>query len=425
MEISEAKATRAAGWLARICWDPVSDPRAARGTRYAHSGLLSVLVAAFASGDRTLRQVEEFAEDMPARARRSLGLRAAPSDTAFYRLFEMQDPDGLADVLEAQVKAGLSQKMIQHDLFPEGVAAMDGKCSWVGDHAAHPMCKKCHRDDGSPYWMLFAQRVVLVSSSARPCLYQQFIPDKTNEIACFAECFRQLNRRYGRSFEILTSDAGGCSRANGKLVHDANKAYVFALKENQPELLLLAQTKLGVKTDPGDAACSSEHRTVERYRGDNVTREIFVAPLSDEETDFPGARQLWRQRTTIVTPAAKNCVAKVVVEDRYFVTNRVFSADRALRLVRLHWGIENGANWTLDVAMGEDDGSPCTMGNGVIVVSWLRQLAYNLASLWRSKLDAKHGEAISWRRAFELLERALHQGLGLPAEPEAAPTTRA
>jgi hypothetical protein len=33
--------------------------------------------------------------------------------------------------------------------------------------------------------------------------------------------------------------------------------------------------------------------------------------------------------------------SKRTIEDRYFVTNRMLKAEKALRLVRLHWGIES------------------------------------------------------------------------------------
>jgi len=67
MRITKAKASRVARW-AKLDWEPVTDPRAARGKRHQHHGLLNLLVAAFACGDRTLRQVEEFGEDLSVSA---------------------------------------------------------------------------------------------------------------------------------------------------------------------------------------------------------------------------------------------------------------------------------------------------------------------------------------------------------------------
>lgn len=423
MRITKAKASRVARW-AKLDWEPVTDPRAARGKRHQHHGLLNLLVAAFACGDRTLRQVEEFGEDLSARARRAMGLRKAASDTALYKLLEAHEPSGFAAVLERQVKEGLRSKAIRNDLFSEGVIAIDGKASWVGKHAARH-AQRCRHDDGSPYWMLFAQRAVLVSSSAAPCVFQQFIADKTNELASFEACFRELHARFGKSFEVVTSDAGACSRHNARVVHEAGKAYLFTLKENQPNLLLAARARLGTHTDQSDAHRRGDARTTERYRGHDVTRELFRVSVdeSDPEIVIPGARQLWRVRQRSERRNSAGHLVSTSVEDRYFVTNRHLAPDRCLRLVRLHWRIENAANWTLDMVVGEDDAAPCAQGHGIAVVSWLRQLAYNLISLWRSKLDGSHGEAMGWRRACELLERAfLVADLGADKE---APATLA
>ena len=72
---------------------------------------------------------------------------------------------------------------------------------------------------------------------------------------------------------------------------------------------------------------------------------------------FPGAVQFWRvvQRTWL----GERLLSEEV---RHFITDlkaELFGAERALQLVRLHWGIENGANWTMDVALVEDDVQPC------------------------------------------------------------------
>jgi predicted transposase YbfD/YdcC len=37
----------------------------------------------------------------------------------------------------------------------------------------------------------------------------------------------------------------------------------------------------------------------------------------------------------------------------------VFTFQQLLRLVRVHWGVENRHHWTLDVGLGEDARQPC------------------------------------------------------------------
>jgi predicted transposase YbfD/YdcC len=371
-------------------------------------GLLQLMVVAMACGRRTLRRFEDLGDDLPAERLRSIGLTDPASDTTCDDLLRRLKPNRLPDVLERQVKKGLREKSIQHDAFPEGVIAIDGKAAWVGDFAAHPLCQRHTRDDGSPYWMLFVQRAVLVSSSAKPCLGQNFLADKEQETSEFADFFADLVRRYTKSFEIVTSDAGACSRKNAAVVHAAHKGYLFGLKANQPSLLAVAQSRLSSKEAPHDGLEKPELSQTERYQGCEYFRDLFRGTVGegDTEVDMPGARQLWRVRQTRIRRDDRGRLIERAIEDRYFVTNRVLSADKALRLVRLHWGIENNAFWTLDCAMGEDDYCPSQRGEAVVVVTWLRLLAYNLVSLFRSRLPSRHGDKVSWQRAFELLYMA-------------------
>jgi hypothetical protein len=61
------------------------------------------------------------------------------------------------------------------------------------------------------------------------------------------------------------------------------------------------------------------------------------------------------------------------------------TAEQWLRVVRLHWGVENGCHWTLDMAFEEDD-HPWIEANpkGALALVLLRRIAYTLLSLFRS-----------------------------------------
>jgi hypothetical protein len=104
----------------------------------------------------------------------------------------------------------------------------------------------------------------------------------------------------------------------------------------------------------------------------------------------------------------------VAVEQRYFVTSipaGTVTRDQELALVRLHLGIENGCHWTLDVALGEDDGHPCQASRAFIeTVSWLRLIGYNALSAWRALAPRKDGKPVAWARAAETLRDGLLAG---------------
>jgi len=149
-------------------------------------------------------------------------------------------------------------------------------------------------------------------------------------------------------------------------------------------------------------------RTTERYRGHTVVRELYAHDVAESRTvDIAEVQQLW---FVCQTTYARNgeCLA---VEQRYFVTSlpsRTFTRGEELALVRLHWGIENGCHWTLDVVRGEDDGHPCQASRASIeTVSWLRLIGYNALSAWRTLMPRKDGKPLAWARAAETLRDAL------------------
>ncbi len=64
------------------------------------------------------------------------------------------------------------------------------------------------------------------------------------------------------------------------------------------------------------------------------------------------------------------------VENRYFITSLPWgrlSGNEILDLVRLHWGLENGCHWTMDVVLGEDARPWCTRGKALRMLSWMRR----------------------------------------------------
>lgn len=406
MILSDARAQKGLRRVKTLDLDGVKDPR--EHGRYGHIPLVRLLVFALAVGRRTLRAVESLGDDLSQATLCALGLQRAPSDTLVYRLLAEQSLVGWAQVLVRQVKDALLHKDIENDLFAMGVVSIDGKSVWSGMFAADPNCRD-QKSDGLPSFVLMSQRACLTSSSARPVVTQTLIPKHAGEADTFATTFSFLIRHFRRSFEVITYDAGGTSRRNAELVNAANKAYVFAIKGNQPTVHLAAQTRLGNKDGLDDAEQVFEVFSEERVDGGMLRREVVRCPVQADDPDinFPTARQLWRCRQTHTKTLPGGTVERII-EDRYFITNRVFSAPQALALVRLHWGIENGPNWTMDMQLGEDDGTPCRNGRGVAVTSWLRLLAYNLLSMWRRKLPPRRDEGITpWARAMSSLLYAL------------------
>ena len=349
MAVTEAQGRRALRH-ADFPWNTkVADPRKEHNQRHDHRGVLSVLAAAFACGRTCLRRVEEFSADLGKAARRRLGVGRAISDTTLFRLLAKQGVKGLRETVWSQVHDLLQRKVVGNDLFPFGVLSVDGKSLWAST-SSHVEGAKTTIDPASGVLTaaLMSVRAVLTSSRARPCLDAEVIGEKAGEAPAFRLMFPRLAKEFGDSFRIVTADAGLTCRENAELVEGAEKHYLFALRENQKSrhalaVSMLAQAPLKVGT--------TDHRN-----GATILRELRTVTVSDvSELDFPGLKQLWSLRRQVTLNGATVAVSDEV---RYFVSSippTLLTPTQQLDLVRLHWGIENGHNWTMDVALSEDD----------------------------------------------------------------------
>jgi hypothetical protein len=391
---------RAARVVARskLHFDAVHDTRAYRGERRQPlPAVLQLLVAAFACGKMVLRATEDFSRDIPKSIASKMGLRGTVSDTAQYELLCRTSPDGLREALWRQVRADVDAKAVTNDVFVGGAVSYDGKGAGSGwGEAPNDACRESVCDaEGTAFWDLFALRACLVSSSARPVLDQELIPSKKGEATTFPAMFERDVRRFPKLFRYVLGDAGLASASNAQHVLNHSKVYVWQIKANFKRLFPLALEVL---------ACARVVATTsERYQGTEVRRELRRVAVP-EGVSFPGATQLLgiRQIRT-------HSDGSVETEDRVYITAipwQELTPTALLRLVRLHWGIENGANWTADMILQEDTRRPCNQGFGPNVCSWLILLAYNIVSVFRAHLPDKDGKPQRWERARELIYQA-------------------
>jgi hypothetical protein len=202
---------------------------------------------------------------------------------------------------------------------------------------------------------------------------------------------------------VLTGDAGLCAAENASQVLAHHKHYLLGLKGNQPTLHDYAQAAIASK----QGACRA--RTEDTAHGETIIRELWTHALSPTEVDFPGARLLLGVRQSHLKQDGTQ-----KVEWRYFVTSLStgdLSFKHLLKLVRLHWAIENLHHWTLDVVLQEDARQPCKAhASSLEVTAWLRTLGYNLIAAWRAVLPLKDRLKVRWKRACEKLRDALVGG---------------
>lgn len=396
MAITASRASRIVR-RASLDFSSIKDPRQARGKRHALSGLLNLLVAGLAAGKLTLRSVESLGELIGPKMRRRLGLSRRVSDTTLYELLANLHCMGFRETNWRMVRQDLESKAVTNDFFPGGVLVLDGKGAGGGMGkrpnitARQSVCD----DNGSQCWDVFALRASLVSSSARPVLDQEFILRKEAETTVFGDVAARVVKAFPKLFRIISVDAGMTSRENAHKVIELGKDYLFAIKGNAGRIFERAQKLLA---DQPVLA-----RTEERQQGKLVIRELRRCPVPTD-CDYDGAREFFSVTQT------RRRGQDVEQETRYFLSSSAPESlvdDRALMLVRLHWGIENGPNWAMDMMWDEDTRGPCMRDQGVLAVSWLRILAYNLTATVRAHLPKKDRRPASWSDAMDHLFASL------------------
>ena len=266
-----------------------------------------------------------------------------PSQDTFERIFECLDPGSWQRLFLDWLD------QLPLDPLPEGereIVALDGKTSCGSSSAA-----------------LGALHTVSVYSvQHRMILSAKAVPEKTNEITVIPELIRVV----APVGAIVTTDAMGCQKEVAAAVREIPQAdYLLALKQNHPKLeedvhwLVAQQDKLGWDGVEGEYA-----RTEHTGHGRHEVRECWML----RELSFLEQAAQWKDLAAVVRVRATRTKGEhQSVEDRWYLTSLQGTADertsvlmgaalskKALHASRLHWGIENGLHWLLDVTFGDD-----------------------------------------------------------------------
>jgi hypothetical protein len=360
--------------------DDVADPRARRGLRWKNLGvLLRAVVVGLCTGVKSLAQLENMTAEMGRALRRPLGILRRIPDTTLRDVLCKMSPSALRGAIHAQIRAAHRRKALAPERLPFGVLVLDGKSTAISGCDDHYAQRQSQGDGFTS--LLRTVTCTLVSAAAKPCIDAVPIPASTNEMGHFATALREVVRAYAPLglFRLVSYDAGACSLENANLVRGLQLHYLFGLKGTQPTLL--GEAKRLLEPQPSTAADAVSEDVV----GANVvTRRAYI---TEEMADFGG----WGHLRTVLRIESETRSRDGTLgahENRYFLSSLSRDAlDDAqwLRVVRLHWGVENNCHNTFDTVFVEDDKpwiEDCPQG--ALAVLLLRRIAYNLLALFRS-----------------------------------------
>jgi hypothetical protein len=200
----------------RDAFSQIDDPRKPRGVRHPYSSLLSLVFLGLLCRQTELAALQRWAEDHWETLRGALGFTRehAPHATTMSRALARFSLEQFRGAFARWISSqpGSSQ------IF---AAAADGKTS-----------KQGHDADGDPIHMLN-----IFAHDLNICLAQFPVCEgKPTEPQALKEALGDLLVRYP-SLRLFTGDALFAQRPLARVLLQAGRDFLFAVKENQPDLL--------------------------------------------------------------------------------------------------------------------------------------------------------------------------------------------
>jgi predicted transposase YbfD/YdcC len=363
--------------LARLC-----DHRDRRGIRYALVTVLVYVILAKLVGQKHVRGIAEWIEHRKEALAEALGLRKAraPHPSTYSRI--------LGHVVDIEQFERVVSEFFAHQprAGQSVVIAVDGK-TVRGTIAAG-------QTQGLHLLAAYLPQEGWV-------LAQVEVEGKENEIKAAPRLLKCLDLRD----KVVTADALLAQRALSLQIVEAGGDYVWVIKDNQPQLRqdieLLFQPEQCPK---GFSPALKDFRTastVEKGHGRLEQRHITVSTELKDYLDWPYAQQVFK----LARDFERLQDGKITHTLVYGVTSlkaQEAGPQRLLRLIRSHWGIENGLHYRRDETLGEDRcrlrtghaARAMVIINNLVLGLLLRQGVNNVPAAQR-RFDAHPEEALS------------------------------
>jgi predicted transposase YbfD/YdcC len=174
-----------------------------------------------------------------------------------------------------------------------------------------------------------------------------------NEITAVPRLLRCLDLRD----KVVTGDALLAQQELSLQIVQAGGHYVWVIKDNQPHLRQDIELLFEPEECPkGFSPALKDFRTastLDKGHGRLEERHITVSSELNDYLEWPYAEQVFRlERTFERLTDAKT--SHTVVFGVTSLTAQQAGPQELLRLVRSHWGIENGLHYRRDESLGED-----------------------------------------------------------------------
>jgi predicted transposase YbfD/YdcC len=335
--------------LAAVFADVPDPRRETTNKRHALADILTIATCGVIAGAETWDDIAEYGTAKESFLRTYLPLaNGIPSPDTFARVFAKLDPAAFAEAFGRWMRAACEGT----GLIP---VAVDGKSARSAQ--ANTATGRLHL-------------VTAWATENRLVLGQIAVATGSNEVAAVPDLLRTLDL----AGAIVTIDAAGCQVENARLIRERGGHYLLAVKDNQPTLRAAVEAVF-------DRACEAEfagvghtgHEAVESGHGRDEERYVSVV------ADPVGVPDVWPDVAAVVQGNRVRVAGGVRTQTaHYYLSSHRGPAEELGRVIRSHWGIENGLHWVLDVVYGEDD-SRVRAGHAGANLGMIRRVAVALS----------------------------------------------
>jgi predicted transposase YbfD/YdcC len=315
-----------------ICFNELTDPRTQKHSlRHKLTDILMLMIVAVICGADNFVAVEKFGRLKYEWLKTFLELpHGIPSHDVIGDVFARLDPKQLQEGFLKWIDAVFN--------FTEGkIIAVDGKTLR-------------HSYDTA------SERPAIHMVSAWCCknnlvLGQVKTDEKSNEITAIPELLKMLDLQG----YIVTIDAMGCQKKIAQQIIGGGGDYVFNLKGNHSSLHDDVRLFIESYVDEKKLANLSfdKHEVVDGDHGRVEVRRYWITEdiaWLTQMKDWCGLKSIGM----VEYESTDKITGKLEIERRFFISSLNAKAQPFSEAVRMHWGIENGLHWCLDVAFNED-----------------------------------------------------------------------
>jgi len=201
------------------------------------------------------------------------------------------------------------------------------------------------------------------------------VDDKSNEITAIPDLLDLIDIKDC----IITIDAIGTQKSIVNKIFNEKKAhYCLSVKSNHKPLFFDIDEYFKFALDDKYelsklnfySSSNKEHRRIEK-------RECYVC----NHINFINDKNVWANlKSIILVRNYREEYGNLSIDDRYYISDLVLSAQDFSDIIRKYWSIENNLHWILDVHFREDL-SLSKKDNAISNFSIVRKFCYNLTKL--------------------------------------------